>query len=104
MAHEITDQVVSPKFDQSSDAIDPKSQLHLKMRALGFRGKSLGKVETFERDGATGQLSALVIRHGMFGNKLTSVAATRVKWVNTDSVILDLSPAAFKKLPQMSAN
>ena len=73
------------------------------MRALGSQGKSLGKVETFDRDVATGQLSALVIRHGMFSKKLTSIPATSVKWVNSDSVILDLSPTAFKKLPQWSA-
>ncbi len=102
MAHEITDQPQSPTLDQSPDEIDPKSLLRLKMRALGTQGKSLGKVETFDRDAATGQLSALVIRHGMFNNKLTSVPATRVKWVNPDSVIIDLTPTAFKKLPQLA--
>ncbi len=104
MAPEITNQVVSPMLDQPTDEIDPKSQLRPKMRALGTQGKSLGKVETIDHDVATGQLSALVIRHGLFSNKLTSIPSTLVKWVNSDSVILDLSPTAFKKLSQLSAN
>jgi sporulation protein YlmC with PRC-barrel domain len=96
MANEITDQPMA--------AIDPNAHLRVQMRALGTQGKSLGKVETLDRNATTGQLTALVIRHGLFGNKLTTVPASRVKWVNSDSVILDLTPSAFKKLAQIPAS
>jgi sporulation protein YlmC with PRC-barrel domain len=99
MGHESTDQPPSPTLALAPDQIDPQAHLHLRMRVLGTHGKSIGKVETFDRDTATGQLSTLVIRHGLFSNKLTSVPVTRVKWVNADSVILDFTPSAFKKLP-----
>lgn len=106
MAQEITDQVPAPAStpDQILDPIDPKAHLRPRMQVLGTQGKRLGKVETLDRVATTGELSALVIRHGMFGNKLTSIPASRVKWVNSDSVILDLSPSTFKNLPHLAAN
>jgi sporulation protein YlmC with PRC-barrel domain len=70
------------------------------MRVLGTHGKLLGKVETLEHDAATGQLATLVVRHGWLNNKRTVVSANRVKWVNADSVILDLTPSAFRQLPR----
>lgn len=107
MAQEITGQPDQPEatvIAQPSDQIDPKAFLHPHMRVLGVQGKLLGKIETLDRDTTTGQLSALVVRHGLFKNKLTSVPAGRVKWVNADSVILDLSPSAFKKFPPLVAS
>ena len=104
MAPQITDHVVSPMLDQSPDEIDSKSQLRHKMRALNTQRRSLGKLETFDRDVATSQLSALVIGRDIFSNNLTSVPTKRVKRINSDSVILDLSATAVKKLPQLPAN
>jgi sporulation protein YlmC with PRC-barrel domain len=80
----------------------PGSNAHLQsnMRVLGTHGKVLGKVETLEHDAATGQLATLVVRHGWLNNKRTVVSANRVKWVNADSVILDLTPSAFRQLPR----
>ena len=106
MAHEITDQPPASTStpDQTLDEIDPQAHLHLRMRVLGTYGKLLGKIDVLDRDATTGHLSALVIRHGIFKNKLTSVPANRVKWVNSDSVILDLTPLAFTTLPRLATN
>ena len=102
MADETNSQPQVQVPNTSPDQVDPKSQLRVGMRVLGGHGKALGKVETLERDTASGELEALVVRHGLFKNKLTSVPASRVKWVNVDSVILDLAPALFKKLPKVA--
>ena len=86
------------------DDIDPHAYLHVRMRVLGSQNKALGKIEALDRDAATGCLSTLTVRHGLFSNRLTSVPASRVKWVNSNSVILDLTPAAFKRIAQLPAN
>ncbi len=99
MAHEMTEPTPDPTSDQPMNKIDPNAHLRPQMRVLGAQGKQLGKIETIDQDPSSRQLSSLVIRHGLFNNKLTTVAGARVKWVNSDSVILDLSAAAFKKLP-----
>ncbi len=99
MAEEMTEQMLSSTPNQPMNKIDPNAHLRPQMRVLGAQGKQLGKIEAIDQDINSGQLSSLVIRHGMFNNKLTTVPGTRVKWVNSDSVILDLSPAAFKRLP-----
>jgi sporulation protein YlmC with PRC-barrel domain len=104
MADETTGQPQVQMPNSAPDQVDPKSQLHVGMRVLGGHGKALGKVETLERDNTSGQLQALVVRHGLFKNQLTSVPAGRVKWVNADSVILDLAPAMFKKLPKVAVS
>ncbi len=70
------------------------------MRVLGGHGKALGKVETLDHDNDGAELSAVVVRHGLLRNKLTSVPVAKVKWVNSDSVILDITPGAFKRLPK----
>lgn len=93
------DQPFAGKLGTSIDTADPQSYLRLHMRAVGAQSKLLGKVDTLERDDVTGHLSALTIRHGLRGNKVTSVPAHRVKWVNSDSVVLDFSRAAFQRIP-----
>ncbi len=104
MVHEMTDQPSTPTPEQSTSKIDPMEHLRVQMRVLGARGKQLGKVETLDHHAGTGKISSIVVRHGMFSNKLTEVSAARVKWVNSDSVILDLTPTAFKKLPRLAVN
>lgn len=87
---------------QPVDQIDPHAFLRLQMRVVGGQSKTLGKVVTLERESSTGQLTALIVRHGLLGNKLTSVPREHVKWVNRDSVVLQLSRTAFRRLPQLA--
>jgi len=100
MSHERSNESVAVTAEPSESKAGSSAHLQLHMRALGAHGKVLGKVETLEHDAATGQLATLVIRHGWLNNKRTTVSASRVKWVNADSVILDLTPTAFKQLPR----
>lgn len=79
--------------------MDPHTYLRLQLPVLGGRGKPLGKLDALERDPDTGQLTALVVQHGMFRKRRTQVPANRVKWVNQDSVILNFTRPAFKRLP-----
>lgn len=85
-----------------SHMIDPKSQLHAQMRAIGEQGKPLGKVETLVHDSNTGAISAIVIRHGLLRRNQTLVPADQVKQVNRDSVVLRYSQSAFKQLPKLA--
>lgn len=87
-----------------TDEIDPHAYLHLRMRVVGTQSKPLGKIEALDREAATGRLSALTIRHGLRGNRFTSVPVSRVKWVNSDSVVLDFAPAAFKRIPRLATS
>lgn len=82
-----------------TDNLDPHGYLHPEMRVIGEGGKALGKVKALERDSESGRLTALDIRHGLLGRKVTRVEADRVKWINPDSVVLTLSQAAFEHLP-----
>lgn len=84
----------------SIDEIDPHGYLRPQMRVIGGQRLTLGTVEVLDRDTTTGRLTALAVRHGLFGNKRTSVPAKQVKWVNQDSVVLQVSRAAFKRLPR----
>jgi hypothetical protein len=104
VANDFTDQQPAAAPEGPTDEIDPHAYLHLRMRVMGTQNKSLGKLEALDREAATGQLSALTIRHGVLGNRLTSVPISRVKWVNSDSVILDLTPAAFKLIPRQATS
>ncbi|MGA7670035.1 MAG: PRC-barrel domain-containing protein [Nitrolancea sp.] len=104
MTDEVREQTPGMTPEQIAEKIDPNAHLHPRMRVIGAQGKQLGKVETLDHDTDSGRLLSLVVRHGMFSNKLTTVSATRVKWVNSDSVILDISPTAFNQLPRLAAN
>jgi len=95
MTTNIADQPLAATLDKA----DPQSNLRLHMRAIGAQSKVLGKVDTLVRDVVTGHLSALTIRHGLWGDKVTSIPANRVKWVNPNSVVLDFSRAAFQRIP-----
>lgn len=99
MSQELSNESVAVTAEPSASKAGSNAHLQLHMRVLGAHGKMLGKVETIENNVSTGQLATLVIRHGWRNNKLTVVPASRVKWVNADSVILDLTPSAFKQLP-----
>jgi sporulation protein YlmC with PRC-barrel domain len=100
MSHELSNEPEAVIAEPCESKAGSNAHLQLQMRVLGAHGKALGKVETLEHDAATGQLSMLVIRHGWLNNKRTAVPASRVKWVNADSVILDLTTSAFKQLPR----
>ncbi|HEX7101506.1 MAG TPA: hypothetical protein VF201_02570 [Nitrolancea sp.] len=104
MAYGTTEQQRTATTIAPVDEIDPHAYLKPQMRVLGSQNKALGKIEALERDAETGGLSALTVRHGLFGNRFTSVPASRVKWVNSNSVILDYTPAAFKRISQLPAN
>ena len=99
MTNTTADQPLAATFGTSIDKADPQSSLRLRMRAIGAQSKTLGRVDTLVRDAVTGHLSSLTIRHGLRGNKVTSIPAHRVKWVNSDSVVLDFSRAAFQRIP-----
>jgi sporulation protein YlmC with PRC-barrel domain len=99
MANNGADRQVTTLFENPVDPVDPHAYLSLRMRVIGGQSKSLGTVETLERDSGTGRLKALTVRHGLLRRTLTSIPADRVKWVNQDSVVLDYSSARFKALP-----
>jgi sporulation protein YlmC with PRC-barrel domain len=104
MANRTTNQPQDDTLAQSPDEVDSQAHVHVRMRVLGAHGKRIGVVDMLDRDTETGQLSALVVRHGILRNKRTSVPASRVKWVNSDSVILDLTPVAFNRLPRLATS
>ena len=104
MKDSVTEQLQTAAPQGPTDEIDPHAYLHLRMRVVGAQNKSLGKLEALDREPTTGRLSALTIRHGLLGNRLTSVPVSRVKWVNSDSVILDYTPAAFRRMPRQATN
>lgn len=79
--------------------MDPHSYLRLKLPVLSGQGELLGKVDALEHDPATGQLTAIVVRHGLLWRRRTRISAERVKWVNQDSLIVDYSQSAFQRLP-----
>ena len=79
--------------------IDPNAYLRLQLRVVGEQGKTLGKVEALDHDPATGQLTGILVRHGLLGRSYTQVPAGKVKWVNQDSVVLQFTRSKFKKLP-----
>lgn len=93
------DRQLTTLFQHPADPVDPHAYLCLRMRVIGGQSKSLGTVETLDRDTATGSLKALTVRHGLLRRTITSVPADRVKWVNQDSVVLDFTRARFKALP-----
>jgi hypothetical protein len=102
-----TDHTAQPSEQPSAlslDEIDPHSYLRLQMRVIGGQRLTLGTVEALDRDAATGRLMALTVRHGLFRNKHTSVPVKQVKWVNQNSVVLQVSRAAFKQLPRAASH
>lgn len=104
MDSNITPQPAGGPGDFGSHTIDPKAQLHARMRVIGEQGKALGKVETLVHDSNTGALSAIVVRHGLLRRNQTLVPAEQVKQVNQDSVVLRYNQATFKRLPKMEAS
>jgi sporulation protein YlmC with PRC-barrel domain len=69
------------------------------MRVFGELGAALGRLEAIERNAATGRVTSLTVRHGLFGRKHTRVPANRVKQVNKQSVQIEFSPDDFYRLP-----
>jgi len=104
MHDEHSDESVAVTPEQPASKLDPNAHLQLNMRVLGTHGKVLGTLDTIEQDAASGQLASLVVRHGWRKNNRTAVPASRVKWVNENSVILDLSPSAFQQLPRLATS
>jgi uncharacterized protein YrrD len=102
VSNDIVDQKSSPEIEASNDAVDPHSYLRLGMRVVGGQSKTLGTVSTLEREPATGKLLTLTVKHGLLWKSHTLVPVERVKWVNNDSVVLDLTRANFNRLPKVT--
>jgi hypothetical protein len=78
--------------------VDPQSQLRPGLRVRGEQNRALGTVAALTHD-ASGQLTALTVRHGLIRRSQTVVPAQRVKQVNADSVMLECNLAQFKRFP-----
>jgi uncharacterized protein YrrD len=102
MANDSADQQPAPESRESNDVVDPNAYLRLGMRVVGGQSKTLGTVSTLERDPATGKLLTMTVQHGLLWKTHTSVPVERVKWVNNDSVVLDITSRAFKRLPKVA--
>ena len=103
MATELVPQQPAEFSAQSPASVDPHGYLRPAMRVTGTQGKALGKVADLEHDAESGRLVSLTVRHGLLRPRVTAIPASRVKWVNQDSVVLELSPDAFRRLPRASA-
>ena len=99
MTNSPTFEALGPTVPEPFHAVAPHSYLRLQLPVLGGHRKSLGKVNALEHDPATGQLTALVVQHGLLRHRRTRVPADRVKWVNRNSVVLGYTRSAFKRLP-----
>ena len=102
MDNNASPQSTATPVDSGTHAVDPKSYLRAQMRVIGERGKPLGKVDTLVHDSNTGEISALVVRHGLLRRNQTLIPADQVKQVNEDSVVLRYSQSSFKRLPKMA--
>lgn len=96
MDNQLSSQPSAKEFTRTQ--IDPHAYLRPQMRVVGAQNCGLGKIVLIERDDSTGDVVALTVRHGLLGRQSTRVPAKNVKWVNQDSVVLDLNRAAFKRL------
>lgn len=105
MALDITNQPLASRsaaVGAAIDRADPRALLRPRLRVLGAGGKRLGRIDTLVRDALTGHLLSLTVRHGLRGRRVTSLPARQVKWVNDNSVVLDVTKAAFKRLPRLT--
>jgi sporulation protein YlmC with PRC-barrel domain len=88
-------------FEIPPDPADPQGYLHAGLRVVGGQSRSLGTVESVRRNAETGHVESVTVRHGLFGRGFTTLPASKVKWVNNDSVVLDLTRGQFKRFPSM---
>lgn len=73
--------------------------VHPAMLVVGQAGTAIGKITTVEHDAATGDLDAFVVRHGVFGQRHTVLAAGQIAQCDGNTVTLTLSYDAFKAIP-----
>lgn len=101
MTSSATVEAGGPTAPETFHSVDPHSYLRLKLPVRGGQGKSLGKVAALEHDPVTGQLTAIIVEHGLLRHQRTQVPVLQVKWVNQNSVILNYTQSAFKRLPSV---
>src|SRR5688500_10918580 len=79
---------------------DPHGYLRPQLRVKGEQGKSLGTIDTVERD-AAGVLTGITVRHGLLGRSYTRIPVDKIKQVNNDAVVIAFTAARLKRLPQI---
>jgi hypothetical protein len=77
--------------------VDPQSYLRPQMKATGSNNRTLGTLSSIERHADSGEVTAIIVQHGLLRRKNTRVTAKRVKNVNQDSVRLDFSAKSFRQ-------
>jgi hypothetical protein len=79
--------------------VDPNATVCPSMRIVGQAGGAIGEIESLERDPASGLLRSLVVRHGVFGQRHTSLRPEQIDHVEADTLVLRLSYDDFKRIP-----
>lgn len=96
--------VVSAPSPDATDQVhsrDLHALLRPHIRVKGQQGKRLGTVDTVERD-ATGRLTDITVRHGLFSRKYTRIPAARIKHVNEDAVVIEFTASSLDQLPRIA--
>jgi len=75
----------------------PTTQVTTGMTVSGSNGSKLGQVSDI-LVGATGQLEAIIVEHGLFGRKHKKVPADLITSVSDDQVIVTIDSPEFKAL------
>lgn len=101
MTIDTTYQPLAPSTIPPIDVAGPDKGLRLQMHVIGDKLNALGTLDALEHDSATGDLTAVKIRHGLYSQRLTTVQAELVEGVEQDLVVLRISKADFMQLPRI---
>jgi hypothetical protein len=94
-------QRLSSTLETTADTIDRDDRLQLEQWVLGEHGKSLGTLDELQRDQTTGHVSGIIVRREIVSQRRL-VPVNLVTAVTPRSVQIQMTRAAFKRLPQLS--
>jgi hypothetical protein len=93
-------QTPSSTMVTDEDTTDRDDRLQVEMWVLGEHGKSIGTIDSLERDEATGHVNGIIVRREIVSQRRL-VPVSLVTAVTPRSVQIQMSRAAFKLLPQL---
>lgn len=78
---------------------DRHAGIYPKMHVVTQTGAAIGEIDALQHDAVTGDLDAFVVRHGVFGQRHTTLRADQIAQCAGDTVMLTLSYDDFKAMP-----
>jgi len=91
---------IGPGLTPPENATDRNDRLEAEMWVLGEHGKSIGTIDSLERDEATGQVSGIIVRREIVSQRRL-VPVSLVTAVTGRSVQIQMSRAVFRLLPEL---